>query len=131
MPQPNFVPVIFNSSRNTHNRGVDGSTSTVFSEPFTVSRYFAMSLSSFWTRCAGFYPSARGGDKFVMRERRRCAYCAVGPDAWLPRPQHQLGFRVMLQQCWSIHVLILLRIRHRATNSGTRQRLIVHVLPLH
>src|SRR5258705_11549372 len=36
MPQPNFVPVMPSTSRNTHNRGVSPSTSTVRSTPLTL-----------------------------------------------------------------------------------------------
>src|SRR5450631_1424062 len=34
IPQPNFVPVIASESRNTHRRGVEGSTSTCTDFPF-------------------------------------------------------------------------------------------------
>src|SRR5215467_8367099 len=36
IPQPNFVPVMPSTSRNTHNRGVSPSTSTVRSIPLTL-----------------------------------------------------------------------------------------------
>src|SRR5712691_3138891 len=36
MPQPNFVPVMPSTSRNTHKRGVSLSTSTVRSTPLTL-----------------------------------------------------------------------------------------------
>jgi hypothetical protein len=36
IPQPNFVPVMFSVSRNTHNKGICGSTSTVVDFPFRV-----------------------------------------------------------------------------------------------
>src|ERR1700680_3590466 len=36
MPQPNFVPVMPSTSRNTHKRGVSVSTSTVRSTPLTL-----------------------------------------------------------------------------------------------
>src|SRR6266851_5104538 len=36
MPQPNFVPVIPSTSRNTHKSGVSPSTSTVRSRPLTL-----------------------------------------------------------------------------------------------
>src|SRR5713226_7025318 len=36
MPQPNFVPVMPSTSRNTHKRGVSPSTSTVRSTPLTL-----------------------------------------------------------------------------------------------
>src|SRR5258707_7360560 len=35
IPQPNFVPVNPSDSRSTHNKGVDGSTSTCTAFPFT------------------------------------------------------------------------------------------------
>jgi len=35
-PQPNFVPVMPSTSRNTHKRGVSSSTSTVRSMPLTL-----------------------------------------------------------------------------------------------
>jgi hypothetical protein len=35
-PQPNFVPVMPSTSRNTHKRGVSPSTSTVRSTPLTL-----------------------------------------------------------------------------------------------
>src|SRR3989442_1046203 len=36
MPQPNFVPVKPNTSRNTHSSGISGTTSTVCGLPFRV-----------------------------------------------------------------------------------------------
>ena len=44
MPQPNFVPVICSVSRNTHNSGICGSTSTVVDFPFSE-KVTAMSSS--------------------------------------------------------------------------------------
>src|ERR1700732_2970782 len=35
MPQPNFVPVMFRVSRNTHSSGISGVTSTVCGLPFS------------------------------------------------------------------------------------------------
>lgn len=40
-PQPNLVPVIFNTSRSTHNRGMAGSASTVTALPLICSSNFA------------------------------------------------------------------------------------------
>src|SRR3984957_411595 len=37
MPQPNFVPFSFRTSRITHKRGISAGTSTVLDRPFTVS----------------------------------------------------------------------------------------------
>src|SRR5260370_36983723 len=42
MPQPYFVPVIFNSSRKTHSSGVPGATLTSLCWPFTVSLYVSI-----------------------------------------------------------------------------------------
>src|SRR3984893_13285041 len=36
MPQPNFVPVMFRVSRNTHSSGISGVTSTVCGLPFST-----------------------------------------------------------------------------------------------
>jgi hypothetical protein len=36
MPQPNLVPVMPSTSRNTHNNGVSPSTSTLRSTPLTL-----------------------------------------------------------------------------------------------
>ena len=36
MPQPNFVPVMPSTSRNTHSSGVSPSTSTLRSTPLTL-----------------------------------------------------------------------------------------------
>src|ERR1700730_8717865 len=36
MPQPNFVPVMFSVSRNTHSSGISGVTSTVCGLPFST-----------------------------------------------------------------------------------------------
>ena len=36
IPQPNFVPVMPSTSRNTHKRGVSPSTSTVRARPLTL-----------------------------------------------------------------------------------------------
>src|SRR6185369_7571097 len=44
MPQPNFVPVIFRSSRNTQSSGVEGSTFTSRCCPFTVKLKVAIVL---------------------------------------------------------------------------------------
>src|SRR5258708_32077502 len=51
MPQPYFVPVIFNSSRNTHSNGVPGSVLTSFCCPFTVSLY--VSIGGLVIHCCG------------------------------------------------------------------------------
>src|SRR5215831_19543283 len=44
MPQPNFVPVMPRVSRNTHSRGICGTTSTVCCFPLRVNLTAAMSL---------------------------------------------------------------------------------------
>jgi hypothetical protein len=36
MPHPNFVPVMFSVSRNTHSSGISGATSTVCGLPFST-----------------------------------------------------------------------------------------------
>src|SRR5882724_9441831 len=48
MPQPNLGPFTSSTSRNTHNRGISGSTSTLCFLPLTVS---SIILKSPWVPC--------------------------------------------------------------------------------
>src|SRR6266404_9017400 len=82
MPQPNFVPVMPSTSRNTHKRGVSPSTSTVRSAPLTLI-VMAMVISRLtWasevldrTRCLGWRPfggpAASGTIHLVARVLRK------------------------------------------------------------
>src|SRR6185295_19527412 len=86
MPQPNFVPVIFRSSRNTQSSGVEGSTFTSRRCPFTVNWKVAIVDLLFWTGRAGLDPTTCGSDELFVREWWQCARGAVGPDTGIPGP---------------------------------------------
>jgi hypothetical protein len=93
--------------------------------------FAAFILSSWRTRRPGLDPAASGSHEFCVRQRRQGSHCAVRSKARAPRPLHQHLLFVMLQESWSIQIMVQRTIRNGATNCGTRKRSIVQVLPTH
>jgi len=88
-------------------------------------------LSSGWTRRACLDPTTRGGNELFVREWWKCAHRAVRTATGIPGPLHERFFFVMLQQTWTIEIVIPRAIGYLPTDSRTRKRAIVNVLPLH
>src|SRR5258708_33355759 len=100
MPQPYFVPVIFNSSRNTQSNGVPGLVLNFFLNPVhreLVCLHWRPRDSLLRTGHAGFDPLAGSSDNLLMRAGRRRTRAAISLPSGLPCPQYQRLFFVSLQ----------------------------------
>src|SRR5271168_1407014 len=87
-PQPNLGPLMFNTSRSTHSRGISGDTSTVAATLLTVNLVSICSLRQEPKSGPGYYQSSllipvqkRGNN----REQRRVLHPMVKPSARIPQ----------------------------------------------
>ena len=80
---------------------------------------------------ASFDPCACGGDELLMRQRGHSPRGAVHPAAGLEGPKDQGLFFVVPQETLAIEISIFRTIGDGSADLGTRQDLVVQVLPLH
>src|SRR6202021_729760 len=83
------------------------------------------------TRRSSFDPSASGGNKFLMRERRQCTCGPVAMVARLEGPKNQRFLVVMLQESGATKVVVLRSIRKRSTDLNAGWAFVVETLPPH
>src|SRR5256885_7673324 len=77
IPQPNFGPFTSSTSRNTHNSGISGSTSTLCFLPLTVSSIMESPLA--WLTC-GFLKVAGTAAPSLPDHARRSPWFLSGSD---------------------------------------------------
>src|ERR1700730_3603137 len=73
IPQPNFVPFSFRTSRITHKRGISAGTSTVLDRPFTV-RWKAMTAVSYLLSAPRIIPVFLGSERAQAKRKRPVYY---------------------------------------------------------
>src|SRR6266545_7485680 len=78
MPQPNLGPFTSSTSRNTHKRGISGSTSTLDFLPLTVSSIMESPLG--WLTCGFSKTRSREAQSLVLQRQRADSLAGRGEN---------------------------------------------------